>query len=205
MSYEKQNFEDGQTLTAEQLNHIEDGIVDSGSSNEPELLMRATFNPELLTDYSDIFIPNDGEDVVTLELYGIRDKSITNENVSMARNAYLKLTGEIKFNASDVDESGRANALLFSGYYDGEHKKDGITVESIIASKRKLIYATVDCQYDEVIVQGISGYNFESGLLLSLNNEFLELYSFASAQFEYQDLVLYNGYYNVNRLVIRNI
>ena len=28
MAYEKQNFKDGETLTAEQLNHIEDGIVD---------------------------------------------------------------------------------------------------------------------------------------------------------------------------------
>lgn len=27
MAYEKQNFTDGQVLTAEQLNHIEDGIV----------------------------------------------------------------------------------------------------------------------------------------------------------------------------------
>lgn len=27
MSYTKQNFVDGQTLTAAQLNHIEDGIV----------------------------------------------------------------------------------------------------------------------------------------------------------------------------------
>lgn len=28
MAYTKQNFEDGQTLTAEHLNHIEDGIVE---------------------------------------------------------------------------------------------------------------------------------------------------------------------------------
>lgn len=33
MSYEKQNFTDGQVLTAEQLNHIEDGIVALGVSS----------------------------------------------------------------------------------------------------------------------------------------------------------------------------
>lgn len=32
MAYEKQNFTDGQVLTAAQLNHIEDGIVDASKA-----------------------------------------------------------------------------------------------------------------------------------------------------------------------------
>lgn len=41
MSYTKQNFTDGQTLTAAQLNHIEDGIAES-SANASHTLPAAT-------------------------------------------------------------------------------------------------------------------------------------------------------------------
>nr|DAG77331.1 MAG TPA: hypothetical protein [Caudoviricetes sp.] len=41
MSYTKQNFTDGQTLTAAQLNHIEDGIAAS-SANTSNTLPAAT-------------------------------------------------------------------------------------------------------------------------------------------------------------------
>lgn len=41
MSYSKQNFTDGQTLTAAQLNHIEDGIAAS-SANASHTLPAAT-------------------------------------------------------------------------------------------------------------------------------------------------------------------
>jgi hypothetical protein len=41
MSYTKQNFTDGQTLTAAQLNHIEDGIAES-SANTSHTLPAAT-------------------------------------------------------------------------------------------------------------------------------------------------------------------
>lgn len=41
MSYTKQNFTDGQTLTAAQLNHIEDGIAAS-SANTSHTLPAAT-------------------------------------------------------------------------------------------------------------------------------------------------------------------
>lgn len=33
MSYEKQTWEDGQVITADKLNHMEDGIADSGSAD----------------------------------------------------------------------------------------------------------------------------------------------------------------------------
>lgn len=33
MSYEKQTWEDGQIITADKLNHMEDGIADSGSAD----------------------------------------------------------------------------------------------------------------------------------------------------------------------------
>ena len=34
MSYEKQNFVDGQTLTAAQLNHMEDGIAAAATGDK---------------------------------------------------------------------------------------------------------------------------------------------------------------------------
>ena len=37
MNYIKQNFEDGQTLTAEHLNHIEDAIADLASSGKARI------------------------------------------------------------------------------------------------------------------------------------------------------------------------
>ena len=41
MSYQKQNFANGEVLTASQLNHIEDGIVDLESSSNTSLAGKA--------------------------------------------------------------------------------------------------------------------------------------------------------------------
>lgn len=41
MSYQKQNFSNGEVLTASQLNHIEDGIVDLESSSNTSLASKA--------------------------------------------------------------------------------------------------------------------------------------------------------------------
>lgn len=41
MSYQKQNFANGEVLTAPQLNHIEDGIVDLESSSNTSLAGKA--------------------------------------------------------------------------------------------------------------------------------------------------------------------
>lgn len=41
MSYQKQNFANGEVLSASQLNHIEDGIVDLESSSNTSLASKA--------------------------------------------------------------------------------------------------------------------------------------------------------------------
>lgn len=45
MSYQKQNFANGEVLTAPQLNHIEDGIVDL-ESNSGDLFIKITEETE---------------------------------------------------------------------------------------------------------------------------------------------------------------
>lgn len=54
MSYEKQNFKDGQVLTAEMLNKMEDGIANAGGSEQclPEFIFRinvAYYDEEIIT------------------------------------------------------------------------------------------------------------------------------------------------------------
>lgn len=45
MSYEKQNFKDGQVLTAEQLNHMEEGIANAGGSGGGVVYIPILVNP----------------------------------------------------------------------------------------------------------------------------------------------------------------
>ena len=48
MSYQKQNFANGEVLTAPQLNHIEDGIADvESSANETKTVVNKIIDPTL--------------------------------------------------------------------------------------------------------------------------------------------------------------
>lgn len=54
MTYEKQNFQDGQVLTAEQLNHMEDGIANAGGGSGGVLFANFQINWDDSTATSDV-------------------------------------------------------------------------------------------------------------------------------------------------------
>ncbi len=47
MAYEKQNWECGETITADKLNHMEDGIENAGGSSEPLVVNMVDTDPAL--------------------------------------------------------------------------------------------------------------------------------------------------------------
>lgn len=65
MSYEKQNFTNGQILTAAHLNHIEDGIAAAGQTGGTDAGLTQTEKTHMLT----LFAANKGTDSGTLAAY----------------------------------------------------------------------------------------------------------------------------------------
>jgi hypothetical protein len=58
MSYEKLGFTSGQTLKAEHLNYMEDGIANAGGASSPKLLGEVVFTNQNCTASSDYTILN---------------------------------------------------------------------------------------------------------------------------------------------------
>lgn len=96
MSYQKQNFANGEVLTAPQLNHIEDGIVDLESAvNENKGVVDNIIDPTLSLSgkAADAKATGDAVGELKEEIISVSNGLI---HIKLLRDKYVDLYGEIK-------------------------------------------------------------------------------------------------------------
>lgn len=94
MSYKKQNFKDGQVLTAEMLNKMEDGIANAGGSGGGVLVVNFTLSEDMTS-----VTPDKNTEEITnalnsgVAIYAVVDimgsKLSLNHNISTADDVYM--------------------------------------------------------------------------------------------------------------------
>lgn len=84
MSYEKQNWESGQTITAEKLNHIENGIASTGGvlivheiEENNRFRLDKTWQQIADAEFAVLNREEDGNNILILTGYGHYDESYT--------------------------------------------------------------------------------------------------------------------------------
>lgn len=113
MSYKKQNFEDGQILTAEQLNHIEDGIIENEKNASKALRY----------DYQNLSTTQQSQARVNIGAIGQGDlEDATNVALEKA-----KASGE--FNGAD-GENGKT-PYIHNGYWFIDGVNTGVKAQGI--------------------------------------------------------------------------
>ena len=129
MSYEKQNFESGQTLTAAQLNHMEEGITSAtgvkgdpgpqgpkGNKGDPGAGLTDTARALLLTLFENAAYKTDTMqptlNALRTEWEGSGAEAIPVQNVSLSRSALTLNEGESKTLTATVLPANAANKTV---------------------------------------------------------------------------------------------